>query len=97
AVAGQGALGWGGVAACLVDGGADGCVAGGCPAVGGGARGDRVVAAAGVEGADDGFQAGGAGLDVDAFVADAVAVPLRGGAGHDVGDAYVVVAEDEAA
>src|SRR5699024_6325411 len=97
AVAGQVALGWGDVAACLDDVGAYGCVAGGCPAVGGGARDDRVVAAADVEGAEDGFQAGGAGLDVDAFVADAVAVQLRGGAGHDVGDAYVVVAEDEAA
>ncbi len=71
---------------------------GGHPAVGGRARDHDVVAGAVGHDAEDGLDGAGAVLDVDALVADGVAVERRGvGAGEDVGDPDVVVAEDQAA
>ena len=68
------------------------------PAVVGGARDHDVVAGAVGHNAEDGLDRARAGLDEDALVADGVAVERgRVGARHDVGDADVVVAQDQPA
>ena len=60
-------------------------------------RDDDVVALADVEGAEDRLDAGSAALDVDALVADPVAVPGARRARDGIRDAHVTVAEDESA
>ena len=65
------------------------------PAVGRGPRDDDVVALADLERAEDGLDPGPAALDVDALVADAVAVPRARGAGHGIRQPHVAVAEQQ--
>ena len=67
------------------------------PAVRRGPRDDDVVALADLERAEDGLDPRPAALDVDALVADAVAVPGARRAGHGVRQAHVAVAEQQAA
>ncbi|MEH3032486.1 MAG: hypothetical protein PGN07_00220 [Aeromicrobium erythreum] len=69
----------------------------GHPPVGRGAGDHDVVAGAVRQRAEDGLDRPVACLDVDALVADRVAVVPGGSARHDVADADVAVAEDEAA
>ena len=59
-------------------------------------RDDEVVALGHVERAEDRLDPRPPALDVDALVADPVAVPRAGSPGHGVRDAHVAVAEDEA-
>jgi hypothetical protein len=68
-------------------------LAGGQPAVGGGPGHDHIVALADLDAAEDALQHALAGLDVDALVADPVAVQRRGEPGGDVGDPDVGVAQ----
>src|SRR5690606_3093694 len=59
-------------------------------------RNDDVVALRHLEGPEHRLDPGRSALDIDALVADGVAVPRGDGTGDDVEDSYVTVAEYEA-
>ena len=95
-VARQVPLGWRDVGVGLDHVSAQRLVALGHPAMGGGAGQDHVVTLADRQRTEHRLDGRGPGLDVDALVADRIAVERAGLAGSDVGDADVAVAEHEA-